>query len=345
MSARRRRKTDALPQRRESESSPRAGRQQAEAIDANRSGLIGPVVEGWNDFWFRPESVLPVARIRALLCLLSGAYLISSFPLGNGRLPESEMWYGPGGLNSTSQVTAFVQSAGLQDDARWYWSPLYLSDSLLIHQSFLVGGILVAALVAIGRGGRMAAFALWAVIVAVANRALYLGGIAETLLSFSLFAVAIAPPAGAWRRKFDGGGPASWSAGFARKLVAVQITTFAVATTATMLAGSYWWNGLAAYALAAPAADRTIDWTDTVLAQPAVHDLVTLLLLIALPLGILAAWQPAYSRVGRGVIVCWCVAVALLGSLWLYASVFAVASLAIRPATRRSDFDDVEHTV
>jgi len=154
-------------------------------------------------------------------------------------------------------------------------------------------------------------------------------------LSLGLFAAAIAPAAPAWFHPPPGVHPVCWTAGFARKLIAVQVTLLAVATTATMLAGAVWWNGLGAFALAAPAVDRTLDLSRGSLAQPLVHDLTTHLIVLLLPLAILLAWRRPAIFPGRLLIVAWCLTIALLGSLWLYAAAFAVMAMAIQPSDHR----------
>ena len=90
-----------------------------------------------------------------------------------------------------------------------------------------------------------------------------------------------------------------------------------------MLAGRVWFNGMGAYALAAPAPDRTFDWTTDAspLVRLPVHETLTHLMLIALPLGFLLAWLPRSNRVGKAILVGWCILVALLGAGYLVAAV------------------------
>ena len=98
-----------------------------------------------------------------------------------------------------------------------------------------------------------------------------------------------------------------------------------------MLAGRVWFNGLGAYALAAPSPDRTIDWTNTILLHPLVHESLTHLMIVSLPIGLLMCWIERTNRLGKTILLLWCLIVALLGSLWLYAATMAVMVMAIDP--------------
>ena len=292
--------------------------------------------ERWDAFWFTPDWVVPAARLRALLCLLAVAYFVSSWP-------DIRFWYTAQGPLSPSRVAAFLQASGLQADARWIVSPLFWFDSLWMYQAWLVVSIALALLVAAGRGGRAPAWLLWASVVAWANRSMFLSGIAETLLSLGLFATAIAPPVpaknllsagvllGARRARSDTDANLvrHWSAGFAIRLLAVQVTLFVIATLSSMLAGRVWWNGYGAYALAAPIQDRTIDWTQTALVSGVVHETLTHLLVFMLPLGAILAWRRGTWWLGQTLISLWCLVIALLSSHWLYAGTLAVMSLAM----------------
>lgn len=276
-----------------------------------------------SDFWFTPEPVERMARVRGGLCVLAAAYLLSCWG-------DLDVWYGESGIQSTSRVASFLTAAGLESDARWYLSPLFLTDSVAAQRAVLAAGVLLAGLVLAGVGGRVGCLALWGIVVSVANRSLFLAGLAETLLSWGLFAAAIAPPA-AGRFRSPGVDVSCWTAGLARKLIAVQASLLAVATTATMLAGSVWWNGLGSFALAAAVEDRTIDWTTGNLAEAWCHDLLTHAIVLSLPIGVVFAWRRSTAMLGLAIVSAWCLVIALLGSHWLYAATFAVLAAAIPP--------------
>ncbi len=282
----------------------------------------------WDRFWFSPAPLVIVARVRVLLCVITAIYFASCFS-------DAAFWYTGGGPLSPTRVSSFLSTGGLESNAKWIVSPLFLTESSWIYYLYLVAGIVVALMVAAGRGGRIASWALWLLLVGWANRAMILSGLGETLLSLGLFASAIAPPHRDWKAvlaKPADGGPQHWSTRLSSRLLATQITLIGAATFITMLGGRVWFNGLGAFAMAAPVADRTIDWTaaDSLLVRPWFHESLTHLLVIALPVGFTLAWIRKSNRIGQATLIAWCIAVALLGSHWMYAAVFAAMVLAIR---------------
>jgi hypothetical protein len=273
-----------------------------------------------------------VAQVRGLLCLITAIYFASSWS-------DAPFWYSDGGPLSPTRVSTFLQTGGLEDAARWIVSPLFLTGSAWIYRLYLVIGVAACAIVAAGRGGKAACWLLWLLLVGWANRAMILSGLTETLLSLGLFAAAIAPPAPSWQRTPSANDEndefVDWRAGFSQRLMAVQITLIGLATFVTMLGGRVWFNGIGAYALAAPLEDRSIDWTTRAwFVNPMVHELLTHAMVIALPLGFALAWLHRTNRIGQSILIGWCIVVALLGSHWLYASAVATMVMAIRPVGR-----------
>lgn len=295
-------------------------------------------LRAWDRFWFEPEPVFGLARLRGALCVITALYFISAWA-------DAAFWYAEGGPFSPINTSRFWQTANLQDEASWNLSPLFLTASPWVYQAYLVVGMVLSVIVFAGRGGRVAAFALWLFVVGWANRAMILSGLAETMLSLGLFAAAIAPASPAWAKA---GSPpmCHWTTRLANRLTAVQITVVGLLTTATMLGGRIWFNGLGAYALAAPKEDRTIDWTgdESWLLEPFVHETLTHLIVVALPLGLCLAWNRRTSTIGKAIVVGWCVVIASLGSLWLYAATFAVMALAIKPLGLGRSGDPAERT-
>ena len=294
----------------------------------------------WDWFWFSAQEVGPVSLIRGLLSLISLIYFVSAWT-------DTSFWYVNGGPLSVNRVSEFLRTGGLEGAGRWIISPLFLTELSWVYHLYLVAAIATSLAVFCGRGGRVASFLLWFLLVGWANRTMLLSGLAETLLSLGLFAAAIAPSGRTWEglvakrfnaaEKIRGSLARHWTAGFAERLLATQITVIGLATWVTMLGGRVWFNGLGAYALAAPVQDRTINWTtsNSWLVRTPVHEMLTHWMVFALPLGFLLAWLPRTSQVGKLVLFGWCGAVALLGSHWLYAMTFAVMVVAIRPLSQR----------
>ena len=287
----------------------------------------------WDVFWFSRRDVGRISLIRGLLSLIALVYFVSAWS-------DAPFWYVDGGPLSASTVSEFLRTGGLEGAGRWIISPLFLTESPVVYHLYLVTGIAAAIAVLCGRGGRAASFLLWCLLVGWANRTMLLSGMAETLLSLGLFAAAIAPAEKMWTgiavkqiqssQTTRGSLLQHWTAGFAERLLATQITLIGLATWVTML------GGLGAYALAAPVQDRTINWTTSAswLVRTPIHEALTHLMLLALPLGLFLAWLPRTSQAGKFMLVGWCLAVALLGSHWLYAMTFAVMVFSIRPVCR-----------
>ncbi|HBV63557.1 MAG TPA: hypothetical protein DEF45_11095 [Rhodopirellula sp.] len=299
-------------------------------------------IGAWDRYWFSNAPVAPVSMIRGLLALITLIYFFSAWS-------DAVFWYADGGPLSETNVSAFLTTGGLESAGRWIVSPLFLTESPRTYQLYLICGIATALAVLFGRGGRWMSFVLWCLFVGWANRAMLLSGLAETLLSLGLFASAISPAGSMWtafstKRQAKRNGSdypvvSHWTAGFSQRLLATQITVIGVATWVAMLGGRVWFNGLGAYALAAPVEDRTIDWTgaDSLLVQVSVHEGVTHLMMIALPLGLILAWLPKSSQIGKFMVVSWSLAIGMLGSHWIYAMTFAVLVFSIRPSAVGGD--------
>ena len=292
-----------------------------------------PTTGRWDQFWFQPCRPGTVARVRVALSLVSCAYFLSAWP-------DVSRWYGQQATLSADNAATFLQLTGLEDQARWVVSPLFLTNETWAYHGYLLLGAMVSLVVVAGRGGRAASFLLWALVVGWANRSLMLSSLGESILSLGLFSAAIAKPTSV-RSVFSSracpsdAAPSHWTNRFSQVLLAGQITVIGYITFATMLAGRLWWNGLGAYALAAPVEDRTIDWSNSILVQPLVHDSVTLGILLGLPIGVTLGWSGNRYRVGIAVIVIWCLTVAALGSHWLYASSVAALALIFDGGRRR----------
>jgi hypothetical protein len=302
----------------------------------------GTEIGGWDRFWFSNAPVAPVSMIRGSLAMITLIYFLSAWS-------DAGFWYAGGGPLSATNVSEFLTTGGLESAGSWIVSPLFLTESAGAYQLYLICGLATSLAVMFGRGGRWMSFLLWCLFVGWANRAMLLSGLAETLLSLGLFAAAISPAGSAWtalsvmrhqkRNSSNEHLARHWTAGFSERLLATQITVIGFATWVAMLGGRVWFNGLGAYALAAPVEDRTINWTgpNSLLVQVSIHEGLTHLMMIALPLGLVLAWLPKSSQVGKLILVGWCIAIGMLGSHWFYAMTFAVLVFSIRPAAVEGD--------
>lgn len=280
----------------------------------------------WDRFWFAPGPTQAAARVRAGLCLVAALYFVSAWA-------DAGFWLTGNAPMAGDRPGEFLLAADLESDARWTISPLFLLDqwvgsSTVVYYGYLMIAIGLCLVVGIGKGGLVAPWVLWLMFAGWANRLLLLAGVTETLLSAGLFAAATAPPASPLESDDK-----HWRAGFSLKLLAVQATLLGVCTIATMLSASVWWNGLGSYALLAPVEDRTLGLGGTeasTFTSPLVYESLTHLLVVLLPLGLLLSWLRPRQWAGLGLVFAWCVAIAVLGSHWLYGLTLASTALAIR---------------
>lgn len=301
-------------------------------------------ISGWKSFWFRPQSGETLTRVRTLLCITVSLYFLSA-------VPDVSTWYASGAPASSSNIASFFRTAELESDARWMVSPLYvwdalfsgssLAESAVVYRLYLLLGVTLCVFTAFSfqLAGRLKESSLlqkfclsswpsalvWIWFVGWANRTVLLAGIFEPVASVSLAAMTIAPvdPACHWRHTF------------AKRLISLQTTMILLIASATMLASPMWWNGTGAYGLIAPAEDRLIALggtpTESLIASlmqnPWVYESLTLLIVVGLPVGCFLAWQRDWRKAGRGIIWCWCLAVALLGAHILYGLTIATLVL------------------
>lgn len=315
---------------------------QADPIENTHSG------SAWFRFWFQPSRAGGLDRVRQGLAVIAAVYFASAWG-------DLALWYSYGAPASSTNLSGFLRDAGFAEEARWLISPLFLWDSLFqgtmwaeatwVYQVYVVIGIALAGWVALalptsqvpseklpkGRLLRVwnscAPWLLWIWFVGWANRISILSSIAEPILSVSLAAIAIAPIA-----PLDGSKrliALHWRNTLSRRLLSCQATLIALMTTATMLAGRCWWDGTGAYVLNAPAEDRLISVRGTWFEVPWVYESTTMFLVVALPLGIVLAWQRSPRHIGVVLVWIWCLIVALLSQHLIYAATIAVICTAI----------------
>lgn len=289
-----------------------------------------------DSFWFQSTDSHVIGRVRIALALVTGCYFVSA-------MTDVSTWFAVGAPASSSNLAGFFREAGLESDARWMISPLFLwdaifagtalSESTAVYQIYLVIGVLIAFGVAalstervliwriprLLRGG-LPVVLLWIWFVGWANRIVLLAGLVEPVLSLSLAALAIAPVCR------EG---VSWRNHFATRLIAVQGSLVLIATTALMLAGNVWWNGTGAYAMIAPVEDRWLDVRQSFFETTWVYELVSAITLLSLPVGLMMAWTSKWKRIGIGLILVWCFLVALLSMKILYALTIAIIAFTL----------------
>ncbi len=201
------------------------------------------IASTWLDYWFTPADARPLAAVRILTGLL-GLALAMSYA---GDLVR---WFGPGGMLPPEAVDGWRPRVGL--------SPLdSVATSLGLHVFFAA---LVAALVAVTIGfpsqvACVVAALLWA---ALLNRGPMLAGPADDCLAILLWCLAVGPCGRAWsldrvicdRRGLAAPRPSPW-ASTSLGLLRIHATAITLGVLCAQLKGDDWWNGTAAWWLAA----------------------------------------------------------------------------------------------
>lgn len=294
------------------------------------------------DFWFQPTPIGRLQGVRRALCVVTAIYFLSAWS-------DVPTWFAADSPASSQRLSDFFRSAELTNDAAWMLSPLFawdamlagtsLSESTLVYRLYLAAGILLAVLagwsdVIAARFrsptmkrllvGSLPMVLLWVWFVGWANRVVLLAGTVEPVLSVSLATLAIAPIGHVGQKQSR-----SWRSRLSERLLGVQATLLALATTTTMIASPTWWSGTGAYALVAPVEDRFFDVRETVFEMALVYETINLLLIVLLPLGALFAWRPTSRKTGIAMVMVWAVLVGLLSANVLYAATLAIIATRI----------------
>ncbi|SRR6056297_1855148 len=280
----------------------------------------GPLADAppsaWDRFWFSPGSLRRVGQIRSGLAILTLLYFASYWS-------DIGFWFADGGVADREVFARLISETDSASTARWRLSPLFWTGSPLIMRAYLAAGIGLAAVVAAGRGGRIATALLWLAFLGLANRASFLAGLAELPLAFGLAYCAFVPTPRSRDRAND------WTAGLSLRLLQTHTTLWLITVLLTQLAGSAWWNGNAALALVAPTDARLFD-LGGLLSRPTLGNSLTHLLVLLPLLGLPLAWHRPTNRWGVGLLIGWWVLLGMLSAQLLYAATLLVLISSLR---------------
>ena len=232
--------------------------------DTRPAGLAA-VGDAWLAFWFAPADPRPLAAVRMLTGLLGLA-------LAGSYAADLEAWFGPGGMIPPSASGRATPTVSLFAAA---------TSSLALNTLF---GVLVAALVAVtfGLASRLAclvAAVLWA---ALLNRGPVLAGPADDCLAVLMWCLVVGPSGAVWsldrwigdRRGMPPAAASPWVR-VALGLVRVHAVAITVGMLLSQLKGDVWWDGTAAWWLAARSQSRLVDLTGLYRGSEYLMNLVT----------------------------------------------------------------------
>jgi hypothetical protein len=280
----------------------------------------------WLEFWFTPAEARPLAAVRILAGLLGLA-------LAGSYAGDLELWFGASGMIPQAAVSG------------WQSEPVPSLFALARSSSALwtLFGLLLAALgcVMIGLGGRLACIAaaiLWAGLL---NRGPMLVGPADDCLAVLLWCLAVGPATADWsvdrlirdRRGLPAPAPSPW-ASVSLGLIRVHATAITAAVLLAQLKGDAWWDGTAAWWLAARPDSQLIDLTGLYRASEYLMNLVTHAIVAFEAVFALGLWFAASRQaVARAGLIAWPVIGILAGEPYWG---FAMAIFALPDAWRRA---------
>ena len=262
----------------------------------------------WLTFWFTPADARPLALVRIATGLL-GLALAGSFA------GDLETWFGPAGMLAGEPRSAWPGGV-----------PSLFAVASSTTALWTLFGILVAALamLTVGLASRPAcivAAMLWASLLA---RGPVLAGPADDCLAVLLWCLAVGPCGAHWsldrviggRRGRPAPAPSPW-ARVSLGLVRVHATAITVAVLLAQLKGDAWWDGTAAWWLAARSDSRLIDLTGLYRGSEYLMDLVTHAIVAFEAVFAGGLWFTASRRsVARVGLLAWPVIGVLAGEPW-----------------------------
>jgi hypothetical protein len=223
--------------------------------------------ETWLTFWFTPADPRPLAVVRILAGLLGLA-------LAGSYAADLETWFGTGGMISPA-AAASGRAGPTVSLFAWAESPAGLRTLF---------GVLVAALTAVtlgvaSRSACLLSAVLWA---ALLNRGPVLAGPADDCLAVLLWCLVVGPSGTCWsvdrwirdRRGSPSPAASPW-ARVALGLVRVHAVAITLGMLLAQLKGDAWWDGTAAWWLAARSESRLVDLTGLYRGSEYLMNLVT----------------------------------------------------------------------
>jgi hypothetical protein len=286
---------------------------------AHERGPAAAIGETWMRFWFTPVGSRPLAVVRMSSGLL-GLLLLWSYA---GSL---DAWFGPRGVLSVDAVAAWRGPFGgsLFDAVSSAGAMRLASVFIALVFVMLLAGVFTPVVAPV-------AAILWASLL---NRGPMLAGPADDCLAVLLWCLAVAPAGehlsiDRWlrdRRGLQEPQP-SWRSSLGLGLVQVHGSVIALAAVLSQLKGVTWWNGTAAWWLAAREGGRLVDLTGALVRSEFLVNAVTHAITgfeVAFAVGLwFAATQRVVARIG---LVAWPAIGLLAGEpLWgLAMAIFAV---------------------
>ena len=276
------------------------------SASAGGTSPMSPIEATWTRFWFEPADPRPLALIRMATALLA-LVLLSSYSA------DLDTWFGPAGMIPADPAAAWRSP--------WGWSLFDLAGSSGSLRLLFIITAVVLMLLGVGLATPVVSLAAPIFWASLLHRGPMLAGPADDCVAVLLWCLAIAPSGAAWSldRWFRGGPSPSPSIRSRIALGLIQVHAAAISLTSLLaqLKGDVWWDGTAAWWLAARADSRVVDLTGLFARSEYLCNLVThgiTLFEAVFAIGIwFTATQTTVARIG---LVAWPLIGLLAGEPW-----------------------------
>ena len=300
----------------------------------HQQSLPRSVGDTWNRFWFEPVDALPLAFLRVLAGTMA-IVLWASYAL------DLEAWFGPQGIVSAELIGQWRSPWGVS-----------LFDAATTRASlwavYAAGGA-VLVLMTLGAGTAVTTVLGAVFFTSLLQRGPMLVGPADDVTAVLLWCVAIGRSGDALSvdrllaaRLGDGRASLpprpSFRTAIAMSLVKVHASVIAAAAVLAQLKGDVWWDGSAAWWLAAKSESRLVDLTGVLAQSEYVMNLLThaiTLFEIVFAIGLWCA--PTQRIVALAGLVAWPLIGGLAGEP-LWGLTMAIVSLACVPWASKRPF-------
>ncbi|GAA4440780.1 hypothetical protein [Bremerella cremea] len=230
-------------------------------VGAYFNRLCESVTNGWDRFWFRPDSPQTVSVVRIVVGAVALIYALSF-------TSELAIWFSDGGVLPIDR-TYRLTGADDPSAAVRYWSLFYLAHTPLHLYVLHAIGLLSIVAFLTGFQTRISTIVATIFVLSYAERAPMLTGLIEPLLCPVMLYLCLAPcgayySVDAWlrRRKGDTQPIAlSYAANIAIRLIQIHVSAFYLMMGLSKLGGMVWWNGEAMWWMIAQPDTRLIDLT------------------------------------------------------------------------------------
>ena len=265
----------------------------------------------WDQYWFEPTQAGPLRLVHKLVSFIAAVWFF-------GLMTSGSFWWGSHGFSAarlSSNLESFTEGDWL---ARFRLTPLWLSDSFTVIATWCGLGVLLSVLNLVQAGGRWlrALHMVW--ILLLAQRLTWTTGNAEPLLVALTGYVSIA--------RFTK--TAHWSHGFSSRLIQMHIWLLLCAALVNQLAFEPWWQGDAAWWLAASGRSTLLS-TSFLEGRLILSNLITHAMTLGTAIAVVCLWplaaRPSVIRIHTGMIAGWSLALgyALMADQVLYGGLLA----------------------